>query len=119
VAFWRELIERRRREKLSVDCICERAGVSTGSFYRWLRKLGGKPAEPSGHRQGRIDFVPVRIVPEQPIQIAGIWAAGSQAAGMIEIELPGMIRLRVPSPCDPQTLRIVWGVVREGQGGSP
>ncbi len=106
-AFWRELIERRRHSGLSVAQFCGEAGVSTASFYLWQRKLRGGSA---ARRQARPDrretsqLVPVRIVPDAP-------ASHSDSAGMLEVDLPGEIRLRVPAGCDAATLQLVFGML--------
>ena len=108
--FWRKLIERRQHGNLSVECVCDQAGVSTASFYQWQRKLRSEAIEhqvPRPSQQAETELVPVRIVPDRP----------ADSVGMIEIDLPGGICLRVPSPCDPQTLRLVWGVLRDTSGG--
>jgi transposase-like protein len=107
-AFWRELIERRRRSGLSVAEVCEQAGVSTPSFYQWQRKLRGRGASgPGGHtgRPAASRLIPVRIVADQP-------SSSGPAAGLLEVELPGGIKLRVPRGCDAATLRLVFDLVR-------
>jgi hypothetical protein len=91
-AFWRKLIARRRREELSVEQVCQEAGVSPASFYAWQRRL--RSAE-------QPELVPVHIVPEHD---------ASDAA--IEIELPEAIRLRIAPGCDRQTLPMVLSTLR-------
>jgi len=117
VAFWRELVERRRRSGLSVAGVCAEAGVSTASFYLWQRKLRGGVA---AGRQAQTDrratprLVPVRILPDAP-------ASRGDLPGMLEVELPGEIRLRIPAGCDAATLELVLGaLLRAGgrEGGS-
>jgi transposase-like protein len=117
VAFWRELIERRRHSGLSVARLCADVGVSPASFYKWQRKLRGKlpragHAQPDQATASRL--VPVRIVPDAPTGRAG-------AAGMLEIELPGEIRLRIPAGCDRATLQLALSMLlKDGsrEGGS-
>ena len=94
-AFWRKLIARRRREELSVEQVCQEAGVSPASFYAWQRRL--RSAE-------QPELVPVHIVPEH--------SASSAADAAIEIELPEAIRLRIAPGCDRQTLSMVLSVLR-------
>lgn len=114
-AFWRELIWRRRSDGLSVSQLCAEAGVSTASFYLWQRKLrGGMPhartATPD--RQATSRLVPVRILPDAPA------ASRSQPADVLEIELPGEIRLRIPAGCDPATLQLALSLLLPGGGGA-
>jgi len=109
-AFWRELIEGRRQSGLSVVRVCEQAGVSPASFYQWQRKLRGRAA---GARNGQPDrpavsrLVPVHIVADRP-------TAPGEAAGLLEVELPGEIVLRIPAGCDPATLRLVLSLLHDG-----
>src|SRR5277367_6020997 len=109
-AFWRDLIERRRHSSLSVAQFCAEVGVSSASFYQWQRKLRGDAA-PAQHaqpdRRATSQLIPVHIVPDAPTGHAG-------AAGMLEIELPGEIRLRIPAGCDRATLQIVLSMLLPG-----
>jgi transposase-like protein len=103
VAFWRDLIERRRRGGVSVDQCCAAAGVSPASFYQWQRKLRGdaapaRKAQPD--RRTPSQLVPVHILPDA-------LASRDDSAGMLEVELHGEIRLRIPSACDAATLEVV------------
>lgn len=108
-AFWRKLIERRQRSGLSVAEICEQAGVSTPSFYQWQRKLRGRGASGRGQtgRPAASRLIPVRIVADQP-------SSSGPAAGLLEVELPGDIKLRIPAGCDAATLRLVFGLLQGG-----
>src|SRR4051794_20243302 len=103
-AFWSELIEQSRQSGLSVAEFCKQADVSTASFYLWQRKLHGPLAGPATRptparspKAASAELVPVRFVAEgltnQPL-----------AAEVLEIELPGAIRLRVPPGCVPDSL---------------
>jgi hypothetical protein len=121
VAFWRELIERRRHSGLSVAHVCEQAGVSPASFYQWQRKLRGGPAPGAGAAsaggrvaaapQARCDsragsrLVPVQIVADAP-------TGRDESAGLLEVELPGEIRLRIAAGCDRATLELVIKLLR-------
>jgi len=109
VAFWRKLIERRRNSSLSVARLCAEASVSTASFYLWQRKLRN-PAAParihSPDRPASSRLVPVRIVPDA--------LAHRDTAGMLEVELPGEIRLRIPAGCDVATLQVVLSLLLRG-----
>ena len=108
--FWQELIERRRQQDLSVAQVCEQAGVSPPSFYQWQRKLcGGEVTERKGQpdRSAISRLVPVHIVADPP-------TGPSAAASLLEIELPGEIRLRIPAGCDRATLEFVVNLLRTG-----
>lgn len=121
VSFWRELIGRRRRSGLSVAQVCKQADVSPASFYQWQRKLRGGPARgrkaaSAGSRaaaapQARCDaragsrLVPVQIVADPP-------TGRDESAGLLEVELPGEIRLRIPAGCDRNTLELVIQLLR-------
>jgi hypothetical protein len=112
VAFWRELIERRRRSSLSVAQLCAEASVSTASFYLWQRKLRKQAASARNHppaRPASSQLVPVRIVPDA--------LAHRDAAGMLEVELPGEIHLRIPAGCDAATLQVVLSLLLK-EGGA-
>jgi len=105
-AFWRELIER-RRSGLSVARVCEQAGVSPASFYQWQRKLRGgvapvRSATPDQGAAGRL--VPVHIVADAPI-------GRREPVGVLEVELPGEVRLRIPAGCDQATLQFVLNLL--------
>jgi hypothetical protein len=109
-AFWRQLIERRRKGRSSVERLCEQAGVSTASFYVWQRRLRDKPIGSQLARPSQADLVPVRIVPDS--------APAAPTTGVIEIDLADAIRLRVPPGCDHDALRIVLSALRDTGGGS-
>jgi len=109
VAFWRGLIERRRRSRLSVSEVCERAGVSPASFYQWQRKLRavGLSQQATADREAS-RLVPVRIVADSP--------SGRDLAGALELELAGAVRLRIPAGCDRAALALVLGMLLERSG---
>ena len=109
--FWRQVIERRRYSRLSVDRFCEQAGVSPASFYLWQRKLRDKTTAPQPARPVQTDLVPVRIVPDPA-------APAAPAAGVIEIDLADALRLRIPPDCDHDVLRIVLSILRDIGGGT-
>lgn len=112
VMFWRELVERRRRRSLSVAQVCAEAGVSTASFYLWQRRFrgqvaAGRQAQPAGRETSRL--VPVHI-------LADASSSREASAGQLEVELPGEIRLRIPSGCDAATLQLVLSMLLPGGG---
>lgn len=106
-AFWRKLIERRRRSGLSVERCCAEAGVSPASFYQWQRKFrseGVAGREAAAGRPASSRLVPVRLVDDDAIRFGG-------ASDVLEVELPGEIRLRIPAGYDAATLRRVVSVL--------
>jgi hypothetical protein len=129
VAFWRELIEGRRSSGLSVAQSCAEAGVSPASFYQWQRRLRDGAADtgdarPEGHAQPgqrtASRLVPVHIVPDSIVSHGGS-ASRSGDTGMLEVELPGDIRLRIQAGCDAATLQLVLSMLlKDGsrEGGS-
>ena len=112
VAFWRELVERRRRRGLSVAGVCAEAGVSTASFYLWQRKLRGggvaRPRDRSDRREAP-RLVPVRI-------LADAAPGRGDSTVMLEVELPGKIQLRIPPGFDVPLLQAVLSVLLPGGG---
>ena len=84
--FWQELFAKRATLGLSVAQVCEEAGVSqaVGS-----RRSPTKTASP---------LVPVRIIPDR--------TAADRASTMI-VELPGAVRVQIPSGCDAATIQAV------------
>ena len=112
-AFWGDLVERRRHTGLSVARFCGEVGVSSASFYQWQRKLRADAAAASNTQpdpRAASRLVPVHIVPD---------ALGGHdgAAGTLEVELPGEIRLRIPSGYDVATLQVVLSLLLLKEGG--
>lgn len=108
-AFWRKLIEGRRRSGHSVARVCEEAGVSPASYYQWQRKLRGTaPARSASSDRGAAGrLVPVHIVADAPI-------GRHEPAGAVEIDLPGEVRLRILAGCDRATLQLVLSMLLPG-----
>jgi len=103
------LIERRQHSSLSVAQLCAEASVSTASFYLWQRKLRNHGSSARNHRPDQPTssrLVPVHIVPDS--------LDHRDAAGMLEVELPGEIRLRIPSSCNAATLQVVLNMLLRG-----
>ncbi|HEX4149686.1 MAG TPA: hypothetical protein VHY20_11895 [Pirellulales bacterium] len=112
--FWRDLIERRRHSGLSVAQFCAEVSVSPASFYQWQRKLGDATPESNARpdRPATSQLVPVHIVPDAP-------ASRGEPAGMLEVDLPGEIRLRIPASCDVATLQLVLSMLlKDGSRGA-
>ena len=92
-AFWRKVIEQREALQLTIDEVCERAGVSRASFYVWQRRLREADLQREAIATRPSPLVPVKIVDDRVVSIT--------------IELPGDICVRVPQGCDQQTLACV------------
>lgn len=104
--FWRQHLERWQALSISIRQYCREQTLSEASFYSWKRELKRRQAEephPGGPTQcpsqaANPDFVPVVVTPVETRH------AGS---GVLEIELPGGVRLKVPGGFDEATLRLV------------
>ncbi len=98
-SFWRHLIAQRKSLKLTVDAVCERAGVSRASFYHWQQRLRqSKRMKPPASSS----LMPVQIVDDRINEIT--------------LELPNGIRVRVPQGCDEATLQGVLRAVLATRG---
>jgi len=81
---------------------CRMHGISSGQFYTWRKQFR------SGELTG---FVPVSAVPEPPSLPAPAPAApppvpaAAPVAGLVEVELPSGVKLRVTGDVDAGTLR--------------
>jgi Winged helix-turn helix len=91
--FWRQVISQRENLKLTVEQACKKAGVSRASFYHWQKRFREVGWNPEACVEQASALVPVKIVDDRIAEIT--------------IELPGDIRVRVPSGCDQATLQIV------------
>lgn len=102
-AFWRKLIARQSSSRISISELCDRAGVSTASFYAWRRRLKASPGVATS------SLVPLRIVADG--------SGNHGVGGEITVELaalPGRwptIRVRIPPGCDETSIRQVLGAV--------
>jgi hypothetical protein len=83
---WRRRLARFQGARQTVAEFCRTEGISAPSFYQWRRRLAEWPRR----SEEVAGFRPVRLV-------------GSPG---LEVELPGGIRLRVPTS-DGQVLRLV------------
>ena len=91
------LIREQEQSGDSIKAFCQSQGVSQPSYFAWRKKLAlGK------HTNARADFVPVRVVPDTPVQPSGI-----------EIVLSRGRRVRVEPGFDRQLLSDVLSVLEE------
>ena len=111
--FWRELIARRESSGLTVAELCQRAGVSTPSFFLWQRRLRKqKPTRRSGTIEAlsRTSLVPVRIVPDR---------VDEDRMSPVVVELPGPVRVQIPPGCDADTIHAVLQAISALRSGGP
>jgi transposase-like protein len=95
-AVWRKRWERFESSSLTVAEFCRREGVSQPNFYQWRKRLGRErgPAAPLR--------VPKAGVPARPRTAASGGQAGFvelalACPGVVELELPNGVRVRVPA----------------------
>jgi hypothetical protein len=111
--FWRELIARRESSSLTVAELCQRAGVSTPSFFLWQRRLRKQKAARRWdviEAPSRSSLVPVRIVPDR---------ADEGRAPPVVVELPGPVRVQIPPGCDAATIHAVLQAASMLRPGGP
>ena len=97
-AFWGLVLEEHASSGLSVRAFCQRESLSEPSFYSWRRKLQSRAEEkpsPSG-------LIPVRLVDE-----------AAATGHVIEIVVPGNVRLRVQDHCSTEAISRVLSAVCE------
>ena len=90
----------------SPSLTCRIHGISSGQFYTWRRQFR------SGELTG---FVPVSAAPEPPSLPAPPPPAPPAApptAGLVEVELPSGVKLRVTSDVDTGALRRILSALR-------
>ena len=119
---WRRIVGEWRRSGLNVREFCDWQALSEASFYAWRRELakrdreaaaataqstaapGGRPAKQNGPtRIPAAAFLPVRVVADGAAEDA----TSSPRPDVIEVHLPGGVRLLVPPGCDRALLRDV------------
>jgi hypothetical protein len=112
-SFWRELVARRESSGVTVVELCQRAGVSTASFFLWQRRLRKqKPTRRSGATEAlsRSSLVPVRIVPDR---------TDEGRTPPVVVDLPGPVRVQIPPGCDAATIHAVLQAASALRPGGP
>jgi hypothetical protein len=89
---WRRLVAEQKSSQLSIEAFCTRQKVSTSSFYRWKQVLKSEPASARASQAPPPRFLPISL---------------SGGSGLIEIQLPSGVILRVPPGADEQSLSVV------------
>ena len=94
----------------SVAEVARRHGISRSLLYNWRREALAH----NGVAVGLPELVPVVIAGEasEPATAEGRRKRAARAAGMIEIALPGAVRVRVCGRIEERTLRTVLAVLR-------
>jgi hypothetical protein len=83
---------------------CQDAGVSQATFYAWRKRLQSSrvrsavAASRRGLKKKASPLVPVRIVPDR---------TDEGCALTVVVELPGAVRVQIPSGCDAPTIQAV------------
>jgi hypothetical protein len=119
---WRRIVRRWRSSGLSVREFCDWQSLSEASFYGWRRELAkrdreavaavatpggatvsGNTKRTSSGLEPLPSFVPVHVVAEEVSDADG----RPCRTDVIEVHLPGSVRLVVPAGCDRALLRDV------------
>ncbi len=88
---------------------CRAHGISTGQFYTWRKQFR------SGELTG---FVPVSVMAEPPSQQAPalvrdeLLPMPAVASGLVEVELPSGVKLRISGEVEAMTLRHILSALR-------
>ena len=86
---------------------CRAHGISTGQFYTWRKQFR------SGELTG---FVPVSVMAEPPSLPAPVPAkeepAPTPAPGLVEVELPSGVRIRISGEVETVALRRILSALR-------
>ena len=98
--LWRVLLARQRRSGLSIRRFCRDESISEPSFYWWRREL-------AHGRRTRLDVSRTKRAASARFVNVSLLAG----AAMIELELAGGRRLRIPPGCDESTLATVLRVL--------
>jgi transposase len=92
----------------SVKLSCRAHGVSSGQFYTWRKQFR------SGELTG---FVPVSVTAEppslpEPVPVKEEPPAPPPVPGLVEVELPGGVRLRISGEVETVALRRILSALR-------
>lgn len=107
---WRRLLGDWERSGLSQAAFCRERGLSPQTFSGWKRELGRRDAlraPGSGRAEGRMGFVPVRVVGTRGRD-------GERFAGGLEVVLGNGRRIRVGAGVDAALLARVVAVLEGG-----
>ena len=116
---WRERLARWPDSGLSISEFCWREGVSEPSFYQWRKRLKRELSRNGGHASRKPVFVPVQVVDagDQATCLAASDSVGTGEGAMVEVVLPGGVRVRFGLQVDESRLRsVLRAVVTETRG---
>jgi hypothetical protein len=88
---------------MSVSAWCGKHGVSAPSFYVWRQRLAKRKA---ARKLRRLPLLPVEIISPK----------AEERGVLLEIELPGLVKVRVRSGCEVELLRQVLTMLDADRG---
>lgn len=98
---WKQRLREFDRGTASVMEFCERAGVSTASFYQWRRKLGSAASSRNVAEQERTSKISSKLAMPRDatasMKFLPVELIGPRNAEVVEVLLPSGIRVLVPS----------------------
>ena len=109
--FWREMIRRHQRGRLSVRGFCNEHALDEGAFFTWRRKLAAMDA-PGSRPVVRSATLTKASTPPTFAQVS-LGGAVSVDDGAVEIVLADQRRVRVPPGFDHATLAAVLDVLED------
>ncbi len=91
--FWRQLIAKQQKSRVSVRAMCQEHGISEHSFYQWRKRLAQQ--------------FPVKFALVETGHGARVHAEA------VEVILTSGERIRITSGVDAATLRLALNILRE------
>ena len=132
-AVWRRRLREFERSAETVGEFCDRAGVSTNTFYRWQRKLTRLAAAEEGCRATSASATPTLATPARatsspgaspamnflPIEITPIEITAAMKLEIVEVLFPNGARLTAPCR-DREVIRVVLSsLLADGATSAP
>jgi transposase-like protein len=120
--LWRQAVAEQRRSGQTVRAYCAQHGFSEPSFYAWRSELARRAKERKaaarlGQRNGLGATSPEAKSPTPFLSLKLAEDAELPSANhclrAIELVLPAGTRLRIPSGCDPATLKMVLAALQD------
>ena len=116
--FWRDVIGRQRTSGLSIAEFCLRERLNRASFHNWRREIARRNAEAPVRRDTANG--PRRSSPKsatgdcQPVPaFVPVVVKDEVSSAVVEVVLPDLTTVRVPSGFDGPTLRLVLAALAE------